>query len=659
MNILIYDIEVFGDYFLFCAQDEKTKEKFAFEVSWRKNEIDTMIKFIEDYKDYHFVGFNNIRYDSQVVEYIIRNNQYWIGLGYKEITEKIKDFSNEIIDGQDYDEFPAYWERDLHFKQIDLMKIHHYDNKHRRASLKWIAFMMNSEDIEELPFHHYKTDFTEGEIEKVIAYCYKDIANTYRFYLYTVGETDNEIYKGKNKIQDRLDIIEELEFPKEALNFSDVKIGDEINKRGYCAIKGITTKKLYEIRRRRKPTRKMTFGDCIPEYVTFESPELKNFFEKVRKAKVNLTKDTQEFPIRFRSTTYVVAQGGIHTNESPRVVIPKKDEILRDADVGSQHPTAIVKRKLYPEHLGPEWLINYDQSIKVRMQYKDRAEKEPRMKGLSEMYKLALNGGGFGKTIDKRNWQYGPEVGFACTIGNQFEILMLAERFELAGIKVISANTDGVLCLFHNSLENKYKEICTWWEETVGNSKQGKLEFADFEMIAQESVNCYVAIKKGSKLKVKGRLAVDSEVHKNNTKDLGRIERKAIVDFFHKNIPISETIMKSRNIFDFCIGVKSSKDYHYESVSKDGAVTEHKKILRFFMSKDGEKLYKIKNEDSEGSGVDMSRIANGASVKIFNTKVDLPWEEYKIDYDFYINNAEEVLSKITGNKIQKDQLSLF
>lgn len=57
------------------------------------------------------------------------------------------------------------------------------------------------------------------------------------------------------------------------------------------------------------------------------------------------------------------------------------------------------------------------------------------------MYKLALNAGYFGKTIETTNWQYGPEVGYYCTIGNQFEILMLIEMLSLKGIQCVSANT--------------------------------------------------------------------------------------------------------------------------------------------------------------------------------------------------------------------------
>src|SRR6478735_6898639 len=150
---------------------------------------------------------------------------------------------------------------------------------------------------------------------------------------------------------------------------------------------------------------------------------------------------------------------------------------------------------------------------------------------------------------------------YMCTIGNQFEILMLVEELELHGIKVVSANTDGILCLYDLDLEDTYIRICEEWERKVGNTIEvgntvmGKLEFTDFKAIYQENVNCYVAVKADGKAKVKGRLLKDGKMNKNNSKDIGRVERDAIVAYFHKGIPIEETIRKCTNIMDFCIGM--------------------------------------------------------------------------------------------------------
>lgn len=658
MRVIIYDIETFKGFFLFCGLDLLTGVRHVYTVE----SIDAMIRFIEDHKDYHFVGYNNVRFDAQVMEYIIRNNKYWFNLNYQQIEERIHGFAQDVIHDQEYEAFPPYREKDLSFKQIDLLKIHHFDNLNRRAALKWIAFMIDAEDIEELPFPHFKDLFSEDEKRRATDYCWKDVDVTKKFYEYTIGDCDHEFYQGKNKIQDRLDIIEELKFPDEAINYANVKLGDEINKKTYCLIKGIDERQLYAIRKARKPTRKITFGDCIPSYIQFVTPEMQEFLEKMRPVRVNLNGKKQFFPLEFRGIKYVIAQGGIHTEDPPRVIRVLSTEILRDADVGSQHPTAIIKRRLYPDHLGPEWLIGYESQRSRRVGYKAQAETSRRYKGLSETFKDALNGGGFGKTIEKTNWQYGPEVGFGCTIGNQFEILLLVEALETRGIHVISANTDGVVALFGRELEENYKQACAWWEETVGNTgDMGRLEFTDFEVLAQENVNNYIAVKKGGKIKLKGRFVVDCEVHKNNTKDLGRIERKAIVDYFSKGVPVEQTVRNSRNIYEFCIGVKSTREYHYETVSKRTTVEEYKRIVRFYISNEGYKLIKVKNDDSDATGAEVTRIADGHLVTIFNKFVQKPWDQYGIDYDYYINSANSVIRKIEGVNTEENpqQMSLF
>ena len=131
---------------------------------------------------------------------------------------------------------------------------------------------------------------------------------------------------------------------------------------------------------------------------------------------------------------------------------------------------------------------------------------------------------------------------FYCTIGNQFEILMLIEMLELGKIHVIGANTDGILCLFDKSLEDTHNRICEEWEVIVGNNVRGKLEHTYFKALYQESVNHYIAIKEDDSLKIKGRFEIYGELHKNNSDKISRIERLAVQEYFIKGIPVEKTI---------------------------------------------------------------------------------------------------------------------
>lgn len=675
MKILIGDLETIKSFFLAGFYNPQEDSWVEFRINEYQNDLYEFIKYCEDYKEWYQVYFNGLKFDSQIIEYIFRNYENWGELSGKEIAFKIWKFSQVVIDLTNNEEFPPYSENQCGIKQIDAFEVPHFSNKARRCSLKWLEFMMDAPNIEEMPYPHYKESFTEAEVEEMVIYWKNDIIELHRWWKYLTGDVSHEFYKGKNKIQDRVDLIAEGLLPERAMSYSDSKIGDELNKSSYCRLTGKSLADLYILKKSRTGTKKFTYGQAIPSYVQFTTPELKQYFNKIKDVVVSLVDtDKQEFPITFRGTTYSIMRGGIHSQEKNRVVKPKDDEYCRDADVGAQYPNAIKKRLLFPYHLGVKWNDMASENI-VKKDYYKQKQKEPgitdalkrKNKGLEGTYKLAMNAGLFGKTIDRTNWQYGPEVGYYCTIGNQFEILMLIEMLELEGIHCISANTDGIVCLFKKDLNDKYYEICHKWEEIVGNTVMGKLEYTDFKVLAQESINHYVAVGSDGKVKIKGRFETEGELHKNNTDKVGRIERKAIVKYFSEGVPIETTIRSSTNIFDFCIGVKSSRNYHFETLNtKTNTFTQHKKIVRFFISKDGEKLVKIKNEEADTNGADLTRIANGHLVTIFNRSYTLPMEEYKIDYDYYIQNAEEIMKKIEGGRQNKkyveppkEQLNLF
>ena len=646
LKVETYDIETLAGCFLYCAYIPHLDKKVSFEVSFRKNEIDALVKHLIE-SGHIGVGFYSLMFDAQVIQYILDNHDKWYDLSNQEVVDKIYAFAQEVISLTKYELQPPYKESFLDIEQIDLFKIHHMDNKARRCSLKWLEFSMNMPDIEEMPIPHTQKVFTEKELDAIVSYCWNDIEATYRFWKITIGETDNELYKDSDKIQDRLDIIEELQFPKRTINYADVKIGDEINKAGYMKETGCTYSQIYDKKKQRKPTPKFTFGDCIPKYIKFKTPEFNAFYDHVKKQPFKvLSKPPQEYVLTYGKTTYSVMKGGIHSHDGPRILEADNGHYLRDADIGSQYPNAITKRKLYPAHLGPKWNVNYEKNIHVRMDYKAKGKTSKKFKGLANTWKLCLNGGGFGMTNQADNWQYDPMVTFKCTIGNQFEILMLIEMLELEGISVMSANTDGIVCLIPITLDEKYYEICHEWEHIVGNDQMGQLEYMDYKKLIQTSVNDYLAIPVEGKIKTKGDFCVDIELHKNKSR---RIVPIALTEYFVNNISVRDTVMNHRDIYDFCCGAKSSSDYFYEGVDrKTGKTNKYNKLLRYYISNSGEKLYKVKHEDSEKKGRPRSQLEANYDNQIVFNRAWFPdnWDDYDICYEYYIAQCNKIIYQV-------------
>lgn len=325
-NVVIFDIETMQELFLVVCMVPGKAGK-SFQVSKWKNQLDAFVRYTEAHDDVYWVGYNNLRFDSQVVEWILRNHDNWHELSNLEICARIAQKAADVIHDANYDVFPEYREHELSLKQLDLFKIHHYDNKNRMVSLKRLEFEMDLENIEEMPIHHTKVDMTKEEVDMTIDYCYNDVDATYEFYKITLGDTDHPLYKGDNRIELRMDIEEEFGIP--CLNYSDSKIGDEMIKKFYCQEKGITYKELPKKGYFRKS---IELKNCIAKYVVFQTPQLKEFLKKIKSTTLGLQDDFKEH-IHFHNNVYSFMKGGLHTENGPKIFEADEDYEIIDWDV--------------------------------------------------------------------------------------------------------------------------------------------------------------------------------------------------------------------------------------------------------------------------------------------------------------------------------------
>jgi len=649
-NILCYDIETMQELFLVCIYNPETQQWHEFQVSKNTNQIDAFVRFTEDYKDFYWVGYNNLRFDSQVVEWIIRNHQNWHEIGALDVCALIAQKAADIIHDANYDVFPEYREEWLSNKQIDLFRVNHYDNKNRRVSLKRLEFEMDLENIEEMPIHHTKTNMTDDEIELTIDYCRNDIYATYEFYLVTTGNTEHPLYKGNNQIELRQDIEEEFGIP--CLNYSDSKIGDEMIKKYYCSEKGIQYSDLPKKGYFRKEVKAR---NCIADYVTFQTPELQAFLKHVKKQIFTMTDDFKESLV-FYNNTYTFAKGGLHTENKPKIFEADEDVEIIDWDVSSYYPAIIINNGKYPQHLGKEFLRGYKQMFEKRLELKPLAKKDKKIAGIVGALKLAVNSV-YGKSSDMQNWIYDRQLTMFTTITGELSLLMLIEQYELNGIHVISANTDGVTIQIDKNKIDKMHEINKWWMDLTTY----ELERTDYAKIIFSTVNDYLAIKTNGEIKKKGDFLTDFELHKNKS---GRVIPMALEQYFVHNIPIADTITNHNNIYDFALRQKASKDFHYEGVA--GAKrTVYNKLIRYYVSNTGEKLLKIKNPDCTTNAADVSQVEAGEWLMTVCNKLTKDHPLDNINHAYYIERAERIVHKIQleGKKrkiiINPNQMTLF
>lgn len=330
-KLAIGDIETMKCLLDFGWYDPDKKVWIEFEISEYRNDLYSLVKWYTTNGYDFFVGFNIIGFDMPVIQFIVDNHEKWFDKTGLEICHIVYKWVQDLIDNQKFGIMPTYREHKFSMKPLDLFKIHHFDNEAKMTSLKWCAFMLNM-TVEEMPIHHGVESLTREEIQMVKDYRRNDVMVTEGILQLTLGNVtlpELKDYKGKNKIQDRYDVMNETGL--QCLNWSDVKIGEEWNKKDYKEKEKIKDDKLLLSPKIKQPYGQR-FKKFFPKTMSFKTPLLQNFIEDLGKKYVTAQK--QEFPITIGNTLYTIAKGGIHSNEKNRMIICQPGWILRDADVG-------------------------------------------------------------------------------------------------------------------------------------------------------------------------------------------------------------------------------------------------------------------------------------------------------------------------------------
>jgi hypothetical protein len=140
----------------------------------------------------------------------------------------------------------------------------------------------------------------------------------------------------------------------------------------------------------------------------------------------------------------------------------------------------------------------------------------------------------------------------------------------------------------------------------------------------------------------------------------------ALEQYFVHDVPVEHTIRNHSNLYDFCLRQKASRSFHYEGTNRStGKTTVYNKLIRYYVSNDGDKIFKIKNPECQTRAAPISQVEAGEWVcKVCNylprnSKVD------NINYDYYIEKANRLVTKIAteGRRIKTifipNQLNLF
>ena len=200
-------------------------------------------------------------------------------------------------------------------------------------------------------------------------------------------------------------------------------------------------------------------------------------------------------------------------------------------------------------------------------------------------------------------------------------------------------------------------EINAWWSQLTGY----ELERTDYTKIVFSTVNDYIAIKPNGEIKKKGDFLTDFELHKNKS---ARVVPLALEQYFINGTPVADYITGHGNIYDFAIRQRATRDFHFEGRTKEGVVHVYNKLLRYYVSIEGEKLLKVKNENSTSGAAAVSQVEAGEWVMYVCNHLTPTHPLDNINHSYYIERAERIINKISYNGkkrpfVAQNQLSLF
>ena len=631
----IYDLESLTNLFTYTGYDYKNDKWYQFVIcSWR-NDIEALYNHLRDDVGL-MIGFNNEAYDYPLLHHIIRHYEE-----YKDnphAAEMIYNKSQTLISMQ----FSAIGDNNKFIPQIDLFKIWHFDNNARRTSLKDLEIQMRMENVEEMPLHH--THWCKpGDEDLILDYNRNDVWATFLFLKATLGKTDYSLYKGKNKIELRQKLKQKFKIP--CLNYPDVKIGEQLMLKLYADATG---RNLWDIKKKGgTPRGEIRLAECIPHWANFKTKEFNQIKTKFQNTIITDIKGSFSASVIFHGCKMDYGTGGLHSCIKSGVYQSDDYWMILDEDVGSLYPSLAIQLGLYPEHFGTQFSKIYDKDIvSVRLAEKKKPKKERDMV-IMEGYKLAANGI-YGKSGEDTSPLYDPLYTMKTTIGGQMFISLWTEKLveAIPEIRFIQHNTDGVTYLLPRKDLEKAKAVGEEMTRLTGLYIEDNI----YTKFVVRDVNNYLAVYENGDCKYKGCFEIDKEYHKDPSM---RIVPIALKEYFINGIPIDETIKNHKDIFDFCLRLKtnSSCTPTFTYLDKECQCPKTIKLARttrYYISNTGGVLTKV-FDDGRETGVNI-----GFSATLFNKYEEKPMEEYNLNYQFYIREANKIKDAVVDR-----QLSLF
>jgi len=360
---LLYDIEIYKNYFLIAFEDYATGDQLVFESIYNDNYhmVDDLIDVVTNNT---LLGFNNLNFDSVLLN---------LAINFKTVAELKKASDMIIVDKlQGYDVCKHFKIQSIPFRQVDIKEV-----AFGNSSLKTYAGRLHADKMQDLPYEPSKK-LTEEEKDCVLVYCLNDIANTRLLF---------EHLKPQLALRSKMSVRYKVDLRSK----SDAQIAEAVIKAEYLRITGKFAKP--------PPEQERVLVYTAPGCVSFRTPKLKKLLKDIQFYPFQLVKEKLKFPsqisqeVVINRMAYKMGAGGLHSTEDHALHRSDENFTLVDRDVASYYPQLILNLKLFPSHLGEVFLTIYSEIVKERLAAKKNRDTET-----ADTLKIVVNGS-FGKFL--------------------------------------------------------------------------------------------------------------------------------------------------------------------------------------------------------------------------------------------------------------------
>ena len=521
---MICDIEIYHNYFLAAFMSMKTGKVIYFETQGVLTES-SLAGISWMLHNFCIVTFNGNGFDLPLLAMALD------GCACSEI----KHACDMIIklEMKPWQVLKSFKVKPLEIDHIDLIEVCPL-----QGSLKIYGGRVHCPRMQDLPFKP-ESILTEDQISIIRYYCVNDLTTT-------------AFLNANLKEQIALRVNMSTKYGIDLRSKSDAQIAE-----------AVIVQELYRITGVEAGRAELNPGEVhhyrMPDYLTFQTPELQALQADIAKARfvvsesgsiltppelldmVSTGKKSVSRTVQVGKGVYTVGIGGLHSNESK--VTHRADSNFRilDRDVASYYPAIILNQGLFPSQMGRQFITIYRSIVERRL-----LAKKEKNNIEADTLKIVINGS-FGKFGSHYSRLYSPQLLIQVTITGQLSLLMMIESLELAGIEVISANTDGVVSKFPRVMQETFDRIIAEWEARTSFVT----EETEYVSLHSRDVNSYLSIKPDGKTKGKGRCAIGEGIFRflNNPSNIICIE--AAISYITKGIPLLSTITAGKDIRKF------------------------------------------------------------------------------------------------------------